>query len=86
MDLRATSAYIECRGVYTKNQKNISHIKIFSIIKKEFSENFFVFINIYVMAYKNFIKLILFYYSYDLNHTFLYDFYQNTVIFGIFHV
>ena len=37
------------------------------------------------MVYKNFIKLFLFYYSYDLNHTFLYDFHQNTGIFGIFH-
>ena len=61
------------------------HIKNFSIIKKEFSENFFVFINIYDMAYKNFIKLILFYYSYDLNHTFSYHFRQNTHNFGIFH-
>ena len=71
--------------IYIKNEKNISHIKNFSIIKKEFSQNFFVFINIYVMTYKNFIKLFLFYYSYDLNHTFLYDFHQNTHIFGIFH-
>ena len=63
----------------------MSHIKNLSIIKKEFSENFHVFINIYVIAYKNYIKLFLFYYGYDLIHTFLYDFHQNTGIFGIFH-